>query len=137
MIHRPLPPTGGESAGADETDEAAGLDAPPAADPFGDEYAALDTRTLWPVASLLCFVVALAARPLAGMVPRELLGYPWRVLLPALAVPAASLVGLLCGLWGLGGETGRGLARLGILVNAVGLVLGALAILAFFYILRR
>lgn len=108
-------------------------------DPFAeaDEYAALSLGMSLPLASLLCFLVALAARPLAALLPRGLVGYPWRVLLPALLVPTASLLGLLLGLLGLGSPQGRGLAQLGILVNAVGLVLGALFLLAFFYILGR
>jgi hypothetical protein len=101
-----------------------------------DEYAALDVSTGWPVLSLVCFLGALGARFLVGLVPREVVGWPWRLVLPVLGVLGLSFLGLVFGLLGLRRVEHRGLARAGILLNAVGLVLGVLAVAAFFWILR-
>lgn len=100
-----------------------------------DEYAALRLGAGLPVLSLACFAAALGARFLVSFLPLELLGYPWRVLLPALAVPALAALGLLLGLAGLRSPDTRGLARIGVFVNAVALVLSGLFAWAFFYIL--
>ena len=101
-----------------------------------DEYAALDVSTGWPVLSLACFVGALGARFLVRLIPSEVVGWPWRLVLPTFGVLGLSLLGLVFGLLGLRRIEHRGLARVGILLNAVGLLLGALAVAAFFWILR-
>jgi hypothetical protein len=104
--------------------------------PTDDEYAALDVSTGWPVLSLVCFLGALGARFLVRLVPGGVVGWPWRLVLPVLGVLGLSFLGLVFGLLGLRRVEHRGLARAGILLNAVGLVLGVLAVAAFFWILR-
>lgn len=103
--------------------------------PGDDEYAVLDLGNVWPLLGLVCFLGALGARFLVELVPRDLLGWPWRLLLPGLSVPVLSLLGLIFGLVGLRRAEGRGLAKVAVLVNAVGLVVGLLAIWVFFAIL--
>ena len=100
-----------------------------------DEYAALKLGAGLPALSLACFAAALGARFLVSWLPVEALGYPWRLLLPALAVPALSALGLLFGLVGLRHRESRGLARVGVFVNAVALGLSGLCAWAIFYIL--
>lgn len=102
---------------------------------FDDEYAALELGAGLPVLSLACFGAALGARFLVSLLPVEVLGYPWRILLPALAVPALSALGLLLALLGLRNRKTHGLARVGVFVNTVALVLSGLFAWAFFYIL--
>lgn len=107
----------------------------PAPELLDDEYAALELGAGLPVLSLACFAAALGARFLVGLLPVDALGYPWRILLPALAVPALAALGLVFGWAGLRDRDTRGLARVGVFVNAVTLVLSGLFAWAFFYIL--
>lgn len=104
--------------------------------PDDDEYAPLDVSTGWPVLSLACFLGALGARFLVKLVPDEMVGWPWRLVLPPFGVLGLSFLGLVFGLLGLRRVEHRGLARVGILLNTVGLLLGVLAVAAFFWILR-
>lgn len=101
----------------------------------GGEYAALDAGAVWPLLALALFVAALGARFLVDLVPGEALPWPYRLLLPGLIAPAASLLGLLCAWRGLKHETGAALARLALFLNGVALCLSLLAIAAFFLIL--
>ncbi len=104
----------------------------------GDEgYSEVETSELWPVLSLLCFAGALAAKLLTRLVPRHLLPYPWGVLLPVAIAAGLALLGLLFAGIGLSGRRGRGLARVAFLVNAIVLLLTALAAFGMFWILRR
>jgi len=105
--------------------------------PSEDEYAVLDLRTSWPVLSLICFVGALGARFLIGLLPTHLVGWLWRGMLPTFGVLGLSSLGLLFGLLGLRQGKSRELAWIGIALNALGLLLGALAVFTFFWILRR
>lgn len=105
--------------------------------PLSDgEYGTLDFSTRWPVLSFLCFALALGARYLVQAIPREVVGWPMRMLLPGLGVLALCFLGLIFGLLGLRKPEHRGMARVGILVNGIGLALGGLAVVAFFWILR-
>ena len=105
----------------------------PARPVAADEYEGISGYPLAPLLSLACFVAALGSRYLVGVLPPE-----WRVLprpfLSALAAPALSLVGLLLALAGMRSAAGRGVARLGLAVNGVVLVLSLLLIAAFFVI---
>ena len=105
--------------------------------PADDEYATLNLSTSWPVLSLLCFVGALGARFLVRLIPAEVVGWPWRLILPALGVLALSLLGLVFGLIGLRTPEHRGLSRVGALVNGIALLLGLAMAGMFFWILRR
>lgn len=107
-----------------------------APDPFGGEYAAVSTPDAWHVLSLLCFLAALGARFLAGLVPGGLRGYFfYRPVLAAFLVPAFAVAGILFGLLGLRKPETRGAARLALALNGIVLFLSALALAAFFYIL--
>jgi hypothetical protein len=88
----------------------------------------------WHVLSLVCFVASLGARFLVWLLPA---GHTFfgRVFLPGFAVFALAGLGLLSGLLGLRRPDGRGLARIGIFLNATVLVLGVLAVIVFFRIL--
>jgi hypothetical protein len=99
-----------------------------------DEYGALDLPDAWHVASLACFASSLGARFLVKLLPAAS-SYFGRALLPGLAVFALAGLGLVFGLLGLRRPQGRGLARMGVFLNATVLVLGGLAVAAFFYIL--
>ena len=105
------------------------------------EYGALDLPEGWHVASLACFLAALGARFLVGvllhLLPADLLSRWTRPLLPGAAVLVLAVLGILFGLLGLRNPKGRGMARIGISLNATVLVLGLLAAAAFFAILRR
>jgi hypothetical protein len=96
------------------------------------EYAALDAPDAWHVASLALFAAALGARYLVRLLPAAPLP---RTLLPGLAVLLFASLGLLCGFLGLRSPRGRGMAKIGVFLNATALVLGLLATAAFFYIL--
>lgn len=99
------------------------------------EYGALKLPDGWHVASLVCFVGSLASRFLVRPLPRGWFE-PWmRPLLPALAVMAFAILGILFGLAGLRSAEGRGLARIGLFLNITVLVLGIVATVAFFRIL--
>lgn len=96
------------------------------------EYAALDAPDAWHVASLACFAAALGARFLVRLLP--VAPFP-RTLMPGLAVLLFASIGLLCGWLGMRSPRGRGMAKIGLFLNATALVLGLLATAAFFYIL--
>ena len=98
------------------------------------EYGALHMPAAWHVASLACFAASLGARFLVKLLP---FGSPFfgRAFLSALAVLVLAALGLLFGLLGLRNPEGRGLAKIGIFLNATVLVLGTLALVVFFRIL--
>lgn|GEM_PF-1594229 len=104
--------------------------------PSDGEYGTLDFSTRWPVLSLVCFLGALGSRFLVEAVPRGMVGWPMRLLLPGLGVLVLCFLGLVFGLLGLRNPEHRGLARVGVWANAIGLVLAGLAVAAFFWILR-
>jgi hypothetical protein len=90
----------------------------------------------WYVASLACFAASLGARFLVKLLPFGSLFFG-RAFLSALAVPVLAALGLLFGLLGLRNPEGRGIARIGVFLNATVLVLGALGIAWFYRILSR
>ncbi len=96
------------------------------------EYGALDAPDAWHVISLAFFAAALGSRYLVRLLPSA--PFP-RVLLPGLAVLLFAGLGLLCGFLGMRSPRGRGMAKMGVFLNATALVLGLLATAAFFYIL--
>jgi hypothetical protein len=96
------------------------------------EYGALNAPDAWHVASLACFAAALGARFLVRLLP--VAPFP-RTLMPGLAVLFFAGIGLLCAWLGLRSPRGRGMAKVGMFLNATALVLGLLATAAFFYIL--
>jgi hypothetical protein len=98
------------------------------------EYGALDLPDAWHAASLVCFVASLGARFLVKLLPAGN-AYFGRVVLPGLAVFTLAGLGLLFGLIGMRKAHGRGLAKVGVFLNVTVLVLGGLAVAAFFYIL--
>jgi len=98
------------------------------------EYGALDMPAAWHVASLACFAASLGARFLVKLLPFGSLFFG-RGSLSALAVLVLAGLGLLFGLLGLRKPGGRGIARIGIFLNATVLVLGILAVIVFFRIL--
>ena len=89
----------------------------------------------WHVASLACFAASLGARFLVKLLPIGRI-YFGRVFLPGFAVFALAALGLLFGLLGLRRPQGRGIAKIGVFLNATVLVLGTLAVAVFFRILR-
>lgn len=97
------------------------------------EYGSLDLPDAWHVASLACFAASLSARFLVRLLPA---GHTFfgRVFLPGLAVFALAGLGLVFGLLGLRKSRGRGLARVGVFLNATVLALSALAVALYFYI---
>jgi hypothetical protein len=98
------------------------------------EYGALVLPDAWHVASLACFAAALGARFLVRLLPigDSRFGH---VFLPGLAVFALAGLGLLFGLLGLRTPHGRGLPKMGMLLNVIVLVLSGLAVAAYVYIL--
>jgi hypothetical protein len=99
------------------------------------EYGTLDMPAAWHVASLACFAASLGARFLVKLLPVGSI-YFGRVFLPGFAVFALATLGLLFGLLGLRRPQGRGIAKIGVFLNATVLVLGTLAVAVFFRILR-
>jgi uncharacterized membrane protein YjjP (DUF1212 family) len=104
-------------------------------DLISGEYGVIRIPDAWHVLSLLCFLAALGARFLTSLLPREMSALVFRPLLTAVAVPAIALLGILFGLLGLRNPQGRSTARVALFLNGVTLVLGALAVAAFYYIL--
>jgi hypothetical protein len=102
------------------------------------EYAALDLPAGWHVASLACFLAALGSRYLVSFLLPYRWPTPWlHPLVPGAAVLLFATLGILFGLLGLRNAKSRGMARIGVFLNATVLVLGLLAAFAFFAILRR
>lgn len=102
-----------------------------------EAYAPLEAPDVLPLLSWLCFAGTLVSRPLARLLPRELRVYPYGVLLPVAIAGGLALLGLLLAAWGLRRARRRGLARVGIFLNAVVLALTSLATLGMFWIFRR
>ena len=98
------------------------------------EYGALDLPDGWHVASLACFAASLAARFLVRLLPAGH-SYFGRIFLPGIAVFVLAGLGLLCGLLGLRKARGRGLAKVGVFLNATVLALATLATILFFRLL--
>jgi len=95
------------------------------------EYGALDLPDGWHVASLAFFAASLAARFLVRLLPAGH-SYFGRVFLPGIAVLVLAALGLLCGLLGLRKTRSRGIAKVGVFLNATVLVLATLAVIVFF-----
>jgi hypothetical protein len=103
--------------------------------PFDEgEYAVLQVPDAWHVLSLIFFIAALGARFLVQFLPQGR-GFFYRPVLTAFSVPVLAGIGLLFGLVGLRNPATRGVARVAVFLNLIVLVLSALAIAAFFYIL--
>lgn len=98
------------------------------------EYAVLRVPDAWHVLSLVFFLAALGSRYLVRFLPSGR-GYLYRPVLAAFLVPLLAGIGLLLGLVGLRRPATRGVARVAVFLNAVVLVLSALALAAFFYIM--
>jgi hypothetical protein len=99
-----------------------------AADPIGGEYAVVPLRLSWGTLSVLLFLLTLPARSLLQLQPwRPAQIWIWP-LVPPLAIAALSLLGLAAGLLGLRFSAARGVARTGVLLNAV--VLGCILLVA-------
>ncbi|MDX1630933.1 MAG: hypothetical protein R3234_03680 [Thermoanaerobaculia bacterium] len=105
------------------------------APPPEDEYALVDLGGGPGLLSILFFVLALGSRFLVELIPVEMRPFPWNILLPGLGVPVLAGIGLLLGLVGLRRASGRGFARVGVLLNSIAVLLSVLAILAFYLIL--
>ncbi len=102
------------------------------------EYAALDLPAGWHVASLVCFLAALGSRYLVSLLLPSRWPSPWmRPFVPGVAVLLFATLGILFGLLGLRNAKSRGMARIGIFLNATVLGLSLVAAFAFFVILRR
>ena len=106
-------------------------------DVTGGEYGVIRMPDTWHVLSLLFFLAALGSRFVTSLIPAEVNPHLVRPLLTAVLVPILALVGILCGLLGLRNPQGRSTARVALFLNGVTLVLGLLAMAAFFYIARR
>jgi hypothetical protein len=103
--------------------------------PFDEgEYAVLQVPDAWHVLSLVFFIAALGARFLVQFLPQGR-GFFYRPVLTAFSVPALAGIGLLFGLVGLRNPATRGVARVAVFLNLIVLVLSALALAAFFYIM--
>ena len=92
-------------------------------DLIGDEYEVISFRLSWGAVSLLLFLLTLPTRYLLFLQPwrpRNL--YLWQVL-PPIVIGALSALGLAAGLIGLRFSASRGMSRMGVLLNAVVLVI--------------
>ena len=98
------------------------------------EYGALNMPDAWHMASLACFAASLGARFLVKLLPFDM-SFFGRAFLSGLAVLVLAALGLLFGLVGLRNPEGRGIARIGVFLNATVLVLGTLAVVWFYRIL--
>lgn len=110
----------------------------PSPDIADGEYGIVRLPDGWHVASLACFVAALGARFLVGMVLKvwDLSYLPVnRFLLPGIAVLLFAGLGVVFGVVGLKSPRGREAARVAIFLNTTVLVLALLAAAAFFKIL--
>ncbi|MFL6203364.1 MAG: hypothetical protein ACJ76J_29710 [Thermoanaerobaculia bacterium] len=103
--------------------------------PFDEgEYSVLQVPDAWHVLSLVFFIAALGSRFLVRFLPQGR-GFFYRPVLTAFTVPVLGGLGLLFGLIALRNPATRGVARVAVFLNAIVLVLSALALAAFFYIL--
>jgi hypothetical protein len=103
--------------------------------PFDEgEYAVLQVPDAWHVLSLVFFIAALGARFLIRFLPQGR-GFFYRPVLTAFSVPVFAGLGLLVGLVGLRNPATRAVARIAVFLNLIVLVLSALALAAFFYIM--
>lgn len=103
--------------------------------PFDEgEYAVLKMPDSWHVLSLAFFIAALGARFLVRFLPQGR-GFFYRPVLTAFSVPVLAGIGLLFGLVALRNPATRGLGRIAVFLNLIVLVLSALALAVFFYIL--
>jgi hypothetical protein len=110
----------------------------PSPDIADGEYGVVRIPDAWHVASLACFVAALGARFLVGMVLKiwDLGFLPVnRFLLPGVAVLLFAGLGVAFGVAGLKSPQGREAARVAIFLNTTVLLLALLATVAFFKIL--
>jgi hypothetical protein len=115
----------------------AGAPPPPPAAERDDAYAPLEAPDALPVLSLLFFAAALGARPLARLLPRDLVPWPRAVLVPVAIALGASALGALLAAVSLRNPRRRGIGRLALLLNAVVLVLTALTGAAMIWIFQR
>ncbi|GMU66970.1 MAG: hypothetical protein AMXMBFR36_32440 [Acidobacteriota bacterium] len=114
--------------------------APPATSGAGerdDAYAPLEAPDALPVLSLLLFAASLAARPLARLLPRDLVPWPRAVLVPVALALVASTLGALLAALALRNPRRRGIGRLALLLNGIVLILTALAGAAMIWIFNR
>ena len=103
--------------------------------PFDEgEYAVLKVPDAWHVISLLFFIAALGSRFLVRFLPQGR-GFFYRPVLTAFLVPVLAGIGLLFGLVALRNPATRNLGRIAVFLNLIVLVLSALALAAFFYIM--
>jgi hypothetical protein len=109
----------------------------PAAAERDDAYAPLEAPDVLPLLSWLCFAGTLVSRPLSSLLPSQLRAYPYGVLMPVAMAGGLALLGLLLAAWGMRRARRRGLARVGLFLNAVVLGLTTLAALGMFWIFRR
>jgi hypothetical protein len=100
-----------------------------------DEYAPLDMRPGWHQLSILLLLGALGSRYLVRLFPLQGLPFWYRIMVPGLASLVLAMLGLLFGLLGRRAERGARLARWGVWLNAVVIVLSLLLAAAFFWIL--
>lgn len=111
---------------------------PPQSDdppPFDEgEYAVLQVPHAWHVLSLVFFLAALGSRFVVRVLPMWR-GIWFRPVLTAYLVPVLAGIGLLFGLIALRNPATRGVARVAVFLNLIVLVLSALAIAVFFWIL--
>jgi hypothetical protein len=127
------------SSTAPPLDTAVGAGAQPtsAAGERDDAYQPLEAPDVLPVLSLLFFAAALGSRPLARLLPRDLVPWPRAVVVPVAIAILASSIGALLAAVSLRNPRRRGIGRLALLLNAVVLVLTALAGAAMIWIFRR
>lgn len=93
-------------------------------DAIGDEYEAVSLRPSWGAVSLIFFLLTLPAKTLLRLQPwRPAQLWMWP-LVPVVAIAVLSFLGLLAGLLGLRLSESRGMAKIGVLLNAV--VLGCI-----------
>lgn len=112
------------------------LEPSPFATTFRDEYAPVALRGgSLGLLSLLFFFASLFARFVVSAVAPDGVGYFRRAFLSAMLVPILAGIGLLFGLIGARLSGGGGLARTATWLNLVVVVLGCLALAAFYWIL--
>jgi hypothetical protein len=107
------------------------------ADALDGAYGLVSSPGGFHVLSLLCFLAALGARFITALLPGDLVRelFRFRSTATAFLVPAFAVLGLLCGLVALRKPETRATAKIALGLNAVVLLLSALALWAFFRIL--